>query len=386
MDKIVVIESCNFLDFPAGGQLTFTKNLISVFQDQIKLVGIVTDNSPIGEWTKLELYGKSYEFFPFMRANKEIKKPKIPRRIKAFFSLKKYKNRLNLDSDTRIFMQSPEMFLALGYSNYSNICYRFPGTENFISTSRYRLARLVAFLYDKYFLPKLSNIRLILATADNRSIDRLVSMSGGSLKKENVKQFPTRVDTQIFKRMPFLSSRIDLNIPSSQTMIVTTGRLAWYKGWKFMIDSFKIFHLNKNNAHLYFLGTGEDYNSIKSYIAELKMQNSIHLIGFVNLETIAKYLNAADLFIMGSFTEGWSTSLIEAVACGTPACVTNFSSAKEILENGINGYVIEAFEEDKFADLMNNCLMIDRTGLPREVDSEKYSIATLKSDLTKLWV
>ena len=67
---------------------------------------------------------------------------------------------------------------------------------------------------------------------------------------------------------------------------------------------------------------------------------------------IACYLNAADLYIMGSYIEGWATSLMEAIVCVKPVCVTNFGSASDMIENGKNGYVITNHDKTEFVEKM----------------------------------
>jgi glycosyltransferase involved in cell wall biosynthesis len=326
-----------------------------------------------------------YDYFPYLYLPKQSKKPLIPLRLQNYFALRKYKKEIQTLKLKNVIIQSPDTALAIMNFCFENICYRFAGTDNPLSLSRYKIARSFAFIYDKFFLPKLSRINLLLAAADKESIDQLILRSKGSLKKEKIIQFPTRVDTKIFKSLPKLHIRKKLQIPAEHLIIVTTGRLGWFKGWKFMIDSFKIFLLDHHEAHLYFIGNGEDYNKIYSYISDINETSHIHLIGSKPPETIADYLNAADLFIMGSYKEGWSTSLIEAVVCGTPVCVTNFSSAKDIIENGINGYVAINHNEKIFAELMNKSIKIERILLPREIDIEKYASSNLKRDLLKTW-
>jgi glycosyltransferase involved in cell wall biosynthesis len=383
--KIAVIECCNYVDYPIGGQLTFAKNLLSCFGNQLILFGITTEYEELGKWTIKIIDNTHYDYFPYLYLSKESKKPLIPLRLQNYFALRKYKKEIQTKKIKNVIIQSPDTALAIMNSGFANTCYRFAGTENPLSISRYKFARPFAIFYDKFFLPKLSKINLVLAAADTKAIDELVLRSKGSLKKENIKQFPTKVDTKIFKSLPKLNVREKLNIPTGQLMIVTTGRLGWLKGWKFMIDSFKIFLLEHPDTHMYFIGSGEDYNKIYSYISDIVETSHIHLIGPKPPETIADYLNAADLFIMGSYKEGWSTSLIEAVVCGTPVCVTNFSSAKDIIENGENGYVAENHNEKIFAELMNKSIKIERILLPREIDIEKYSASNLKRDLLKIW-
>jgi glycosyltransferase involved in cell wall biosynthesis len=86
---------------------------------------------------------------------------------------------------------------------------------------------------------------------------------------------------------------------------------------------------------------------------------------------------------MGSFKEGWSTSLAEAIACGIPSVVTDFSSAKEIIVDGRNGYVIENRSVDNF---IKGMLIARDLATPVFNDNVRmYSTDKLKDDLLKLW-
>ena len=134
-----------------------------------------------------------------------------------------------------------------------------------------------------------------------------------------------------------------------------------------------------------FIGDGEDQNKITQYIQSNNLNENIKLAGFLMNTEIAGYLNLADIFVMGSFTEGWSTTLLEASCVGVPSVVTNFSSAKEIITNGINGYVVESRDPKEFSEKMVYALQIDRTLLP-ESRMERFKIKTLKKDLMEIFV
>ena len=38
--EIGLIEPCNFIDYPTGGQLTFAKQMVAIFGNELKLIGI----------------------------------------------------------------------------------------------------------------------------------------------------------------------------------------------------------------------------------------------------------------------------------------------------------------------------------------------------------
>ena len=128
-----------------------------------------------------------------------------------------------------------------------------------------------------------------------------------------------------------------------------------------MIDSFC--RLNNPNAQLFFIGDGEDESKIKEYLQHCALKDNIQLLGKKTLDEISDYLNMADAFIMGSYKEGWSTSLVEAVACACPCVVTDFSSASDMVEDGVNGWVVKNRSEEEFAQRMKDIVMLDKTDL-----------------------
>lgn len=108
------------------------------------------------------------------------------------------------------------------------------------------------------------------------------------------------------------------------------------------------------------------------------------LVGGKKMHEVSLFLNASDLFIMGSDKEGWSTSLSEAIACGIPSCVTNFSSAKDIILEGINGSVINGHNINLFAEKMIKAIRIRRPVHNENV--RNFSVDNLKEDLLKVWL
>ena len=88
MSKLLIIENCNFKDYPTGGTLSFAKQLINALPtEKIALVGITTEDIKIGEWSVIVLSDVQFDFFPILKLNPKDKKPLIPLRVKSFFAL-----------------------------------------------------------------------------------------------------------------------------------------------------------------------------------------------------------------------------------------------------------------------------------------------------------
>ena len=83
--------------------------------------------------------------------------------------------------------------------------------------------------------------------------------------------------------------------------------------------------------------------------------------------------------------EGWSTTLVEACACGVPCVVTDFSSAREMIKDNHNGYVVEGRDENVFSKRMIDALSLDRAKVA-EYDKrfEKLAVSHLREDMEKL--
>lgn len=384
--RIVLIDFCNFEDYPTGGLLSFAKNMMISFQNELVLVGITTDKKdPIGRWFKKNINGITYDFFALARYQKTKTKHYLPDRLVSYFLLKFFKRRILTKNIQNVFIQRPDILLAVKSFEFKNICYRFGGLENPLEFSKYRYAKFAAKFFEKKFFSSFGGVRLILASGDRNSIKQMTIRSKGHIKCESIHIFPTRIDDQIFMPFDKLKARKILNIRESDLIVSTTGRLSALKGWRFMIDCFFEFEKRNPNSLFYFIGEGEDFSKISQYISNKSLELKIKLMGKKNPKEIALFLNASDLYIMGSHNEGWSTTLVEALACGVPICTTNFSSAKEIISDGITGYVVEERNIEIFSNKMEDSLKLNRTQLPISSQIKRYAVSELRTDLLILW-
>jgi len=382
--KILVIDFCNYEDYPIGGYLSFSKHLMESFGTDLALVGITTqDSDPVGMWFKKDIKGIIYDFFAIARYNTSKTKHLVPDRLVSFLLMKYYKRRIFKINIKNIFVQRQEILMSVINSNAVNCCYCFAGLENPLIISKYSYARNISSFFEKYFFRRLKYVNTILASGDENAINEMIKRSRGLVSREAIVKFPTRINTDIFKPLNKLEVRKELNLSNTSVIVVSTGRLASIKGWKFMIDCYSLFAKEIHDSLLYLIGDGEDFEKIQDYLYETNLTNKVILTGKKNSEEIALFLNAADLFIMGSYKEGWSTSLSEAVACGIPSCVTNFSSAKEIIRQGQNGYVVDMHDELSFVKGMNDSLKIQRPVYNEYIKA--FSSNRLKEEMLKVW-
>lgn len=89
--------------------------------------------------------------------------------------------------------------------------------------------------------------------------------------------------------------------------------------------------------------TGEEISYEDPFEAEEKILNSEYKNNYVNLGIISgedkmKHLQTCDLFLTASYSEGFSRSLLEAMAIGKAVVYTPVGAHREVFENNIHGY------------------------------------------------
>jgi glycosyltransferase involved in cell wall biosynthesis len=87
-------------------------------------------------------------------------------------------------------------------------------------------------------------------------------------------------------------------------------------------------------------GKGSLENKLKNLAKQLGVWDSVQFIGFGPYHEVPLYLNAADIYVSTSISEGGSISLWEAMAAGLPMVVTDLPANTEWIKDGVNGYIV----------------------------------------------
>lgn len=145
--------------------------------------------------------------------------------------------------------------------------------------------------------------------------------------------------------------RAELSLPEKR-IILSVGQFIYRKGFDVLIKAAKNF---PENCGVYIVGgqPAEEYISLKE---ELGLTN-IHFAGFKLKEELKKYYMAADLFVLPTREDIWGLVINEAMSMGLPVITTDKCIAGlELIENGVNGYIIPVDDEKAMAEKINYIL------------------------------
>jgi glycosyltransferase involved in cell wall biosynthesis len=92
------------------------------------------------------------------------------------------------------------------------------------------------------------------------------------------------------------------------------------------------------SIRLLLLGDGSQRRLYESWLDKEGLLQSVHFAGFVDHNRLATYYRSADIYVSASRSDGSSVSLMEALACGVPALVSDIPGNCEWVEPGVNGW------------------------------------------------
>jgi len=179
--------------------------------------------------------------------------------------------------------------------------------------------------------------------------DHLVSVSNGAKRElarvvHNIQYKQSTIYNPAWDNKVLADSLLpitaDLDLPLSQPVILTVGRLVPQKDYFTLIRAIKILHVkHKCKAKLLIIGGGRDYNPLASLIGELNLADFIFLCGYQ--DNPYPFFKRADVFVLSSIFEGFGTVIAEALALGCPVVSSDcqFGPA-EILDRGKYGVLV----------------------------------------------
>ena len=120
--------------------------------------------------------------------------------------------------------------------------------------------------------------------------------------------------------------------------ILSVGRLVVQKN---QITILKALNLIKNKKKFRFclVGKGDEYNNLKIFINENKLNDQIKIINFK--KNIYPYYHKADLFILSSLYEGLPNTLIEALTLGVPIISSDCKTGPQEILNKKHGVLFK---------------------------------------------
>ena len=195
-----------------------------------------------------------------------------------------------------------------------------------------------------------------------RAVDRVIAISKGvaddltgqfGVSPERMDVIHNPVDLDAVRRAAAEPLDAADQAAWSHPVIVAAGRLAEQKNYPLLIEAVALLR-ERMPVRLLILGAGELEDALRRRIAELKLDDSIVLGGFQ--KNPWKFMARADVFALTSRYEGFGNVMAEAMACGVPVVATASQGTRDIVRDGVDGFLVERHEPSAVAEALERVL------------------------------
>lgn len=154
-------------------------------------------------------------------------------------------------------------------------------------------------------------------------------------------------------------------LPKSNEMkFLLIARMLWDKGIGEFVEAARIVKHKYPNTRFQLLGPiGVDNRSAipYEYIDKWQKDGAIEYLGETN--NVIKYIKNASCVVLPSYREGTSKVLLESASMSRPLIATNVPGCKEVIEDGINGYLCESHNSADLANKIEKMLLLSYSSL-----------------------
>lgn len=145
---------------------------------------------------------------------------------------------------------------------------------------------------------------------------------------------------QNFLRYDPVLVRREYGFSEDASVVGIIARLVPDKGHEYLIQSVKMLESEIPSLQLLIVGDGRYRDNLEQLARRLNLSNRIYFTG--NLKDVSKPLAAIDVFAMPAvWREGFGLSIVEAMACQKPVIVTNIWALNTLIQNRVNGILVE---------------------------------------------
>ncbi len=179
--------------------------------------------------------------------------------------------------------------------------------------------------------------------------------------------------------------RSEFGIEKTDTVLISVGELRKLKNHKIIIEAMA---KNENkNLHYILVGGGSLGGELSNLAERLGIKNRVHLTGFRN--NVFDLLKSSDIFCFPSMREGMPLALMEAMAAGLPAVVSDVRGNNDLIIPEKGGFLYSADDSDGFAEgigkLVANPALREEMGQFNKEHIKKYDIEIVKEKFSKLY-
>jgi glycosyltransferase involved in cell wall biosynthesis len=151
-----------------------------------------------------------------------------------------------------------------------------------------------------------------------------------------------------------LAKRAEFGAGTDTVLIGIVARLEPPKGHRYFIEALTEVVKKYPQLHVLFIGEGTLRAELEAMTRQLAISRHVTFLGARN--DVSELLNAIDLFVLPSISEGLPNVLLEAMACQKPVIASEVGGIPEVVRRGDNGYLVPPGDAAALRETLLRCL------------------------------
>ena len=143
---------------------------------------------------------------------------------------------------------------------------------------------------------------------------------------------------------------------SDSKKLVCIGRLCPEKGHVLLLEAVQKLVAQGTDVEVTMIGDGSLRADLEAKVAQWEVSRNVHFVGWQSTEQVRSCLQASRGLLLPSFAEGLPIVIMESLAMGRPVITTWIAGIPELVEHGVNGWLIPAGSLDALVDAMSKAL------------------------------
>jgi glycosyltransferase involved in cell wall biosynthesis len=321
-----------------------------------------------GKWDNVKSKGVFFHKVPVLFSNFFLQE--------IFFSISSTIIMKNQDFD--VTLAQPTRYLSPDIS-LMQFCYKAWGEYKKKMGMRLTLAEKLSPVIEKYNLKK---CKKIIATSEG--IKKEV-MKLYQIPEEKIIVIPNAVNPKEFHftKKEKLRLREKFGLSKDDKILLFVGRDLKRKGLEYVLKALPL--VKGKGVKLIICGGDDEYH--RNLVRKLNQENRVMFVG--NVKNVPEYCAVSDAFVFPTFYEGFSFATLEAAASGLPIIATIANGTEDLIEEGVNGFLLKSREPGEIAKKIN--LLFEKDNLrmkmgenARKTVLQKYSFDKISKQILEV--
>jgi glycosyltransferase involved in cell wall biosynthesis len=368
MNNLVLIDQTDPFESRIGGMRFFVMNFLNSVDPSQKVL-------LCGSTTKDNAHKRirsNVEFLPMVLYQRKKDRYIMPQTFRFGLGLLRNKNKILSFGDVLHFQRFDYSLPFIFPKKQAKCVVYFHGaaSKGYLSGRglKSKAKGIIYSILERLILPKVDMIVTVSHKDEEFYSRKYPSIRG------KIMTIPIPVDLDEFKIMSNKSElRRKYGLDEHRKIILYIGRLSKVKGIDLIMESFSELNREDPDTELIIVGKGEDENRLRKIASQLNTKN-VRFLGSVPHENVPEIMNCADVMVMASFTEGFPTVVLEALACGLPVVSTDVGDISRIIINEKIGFLVNKRRKEELQTKIIRAIKISNEyKLIRRGLAEKYS-------------